>query len=572
MQLAWLVWCVRRARRLIHTAVPVDNRWILQIQEERQRQFFNTRQARILKSVKVCSPVAVGVRHPTVLLPVDCGEWSTETIRMVLSHEMAHVERQDIFWQLMARTAASLYWINPLTWLALSRMRQERERACDDRVLLTGVSAVDYAAGLAEFAAVLSGRRFPFVGSLGMAEHLPLEDRVRSILDASVVREPASRRIRGLLLVVTTILVLVLGTLRPFGPAPMANADGPNSQEAVSSRESEKSESQDADVSDVDPAPEAGEDAPRREPKQLPSKGSMQIRVVGLDGQPIAGAKLFANVSSYDRNATEWDKRWTIKNDNYVEAGTRRIRRNQIACKARGRPQAVEPGKEDPVVPAMFAIWWPEHDPKLTTLPDEFTYHLHKGTILGGIVKNDEGQPIQGVKVEARYSGKGIQSGEKTRAVFDAWLSEDDSALTTDAAGRWRLDNVPPGDEVEVYLKLSHPDYIKDRDWGQLQKGSIRHDEEHACRDRGRRHASWSGHYGDRHRLGRPTSQGCRRSLGRSSLLGRRQSGSTHRRKRCVSFSAAAARTNARDGHLTVGCRIEPKLKLLQVIPPSTSR
>ena len=42
--------------------------------------------------------------------------------------------------------------------------------------------------------------------------------------------------------------------------------------------------------------------------------------------------------------------------------------------------------------------------------------------------------------------------------------------MTTNSEGRWKLDNVPPGDDVDVRIKLSHPDYIDDHDWGQLQK------------------------------------------------------------------------------------------------------
>src|SRR5487761_1098025 len=203
-QLAWLVWCVRRAGRLVRVAERVDDVHILQTQADLQRQLSLSRQVRLLKSAAFCTPVAVGVRRPSILLPADCVDWPAEKIRMVLSHELAHVERRDVFWQLAARTAAALYWFHPLTWLAMRRMRQERERACDDRVLSAGVAAIDYAAGLAEFAAALAGRALPLVGSLGMAEQLPLEDRVRSILAASAARHPASLRVRGILLAAVT--------------------------------------------------------------------------------------------------------------------------------------------------------------------------------------------------------------------------------------------------------------------------------------------------------------------------------------------------------------------------------
>ena len=255
MQLAWLVRCVGRAGRLVREAVSIDDLRILQIQADLQRQLSLSRQVGLLKSATACTPMAVGVRRPSILLPANCVDWPAEKIRMVLSHELAHIERRDVFWQLAARTAAALYWFHPLTWLALRRMRQERERACDDRVLLAGVPPVDYAAGLAEFAAGLAGRPLPLVGSLGMAEQLPLEDRVRSILDASVARNPASARARRVLLAATTCLVLLLGVLRPFSPAPMAAAEAPKRDGTATAADAPKSESNAAAAPAAKPAP-----------------------------------------------------------------------------------------------------------------------------------------------------------------------------------------------------------------------------------------------------------------------------------------------------------------------------
>ncbi|MGH7138509.1 MAG: carboxypeptidase regulatory-like domain-containing protein, partial [Pirellulales bacterium] len=60
-----------------------------------------------------------------------------------------------------------------------------------------------------------------------------------------------------------------------------------------------------------------------------------------------------------------------------------------------------------------------------------------------------------------------------TRAVLSSWLAEDrdtaKTSLRTDVQGRWQLQNVPPGDDVDVLIALSHPDYIGDERFGQLQ-------------------------------------------------------------------------------------------------------
>ena len=308
VQLAWLVRCVGRAGRSVRRAVPIDDLRILQIQADLQRQLSLSRPVGLLTSATACTPMAVGVRRPSILLPANCALWPAEKIRMVLSHELAHVERRDVFWQLAARTAAALYWFHPLTWLALRRMRQERERACDDRVLLAGVPPVDYAAGLAEFAAGLAGRPLPLVGTLGMAEQLPLEDRVRSILDASVARNPASARRAGCCWrprrASCWCWVCCGRSARLRWRRPRLRSETVQPRQPM--RRSQKVRPRRRPLRN--PLHETGDETIEREPKQLPTKGSMLVRVLGPDGQPIAGAKLFANVSSWDRNATEWDQ------------------------------------------------------------------------------------------------------------------------------------------------------------------------------------------------------------------------------------------------------------------------
>ena len=53
----------------------------------------------------------------------------------------------------------------------------------------------------------------------------------------------------------------------------------------------------------------------------------------------------------------------------------------------------------------------------------------------------------------------------------DKWLAADEGTVpVTDEQGRWTLDNVPPGNDLDLRLKLSHPDYISDPNWGTSQE------------------------------------------------------------------------------------------------------
>src|SRR5579864_1983156 len=59
-------------------------------------------------------PLAAGMWHPLVLLPASASEWSPERWRIVLLHELAHIQRRDSLTQALAELALCLYWFHPL--------------------------------------------------------------------------------------------------------------------------------------------------------------------------------------------------------------------------------------------------------------------------------------------------------------------------------------------------------------------------------------------------------------------------------------------------------------------------
>ncbi len=126
----------------------------------------------------VAFPLTLGVLRPRVLLPEQATEWSTEGLRLTFLHELAHVERADVAWLLLAQLVRALWWWSPLAWLAARWLRREAELAADDRVIETGARASSYAEVLLRSAAVA---RMPAV-AMGMARHSELERRISGVL------------------------------------------------------------------------------------------------------------------------------------------------------------------------------------------------------------------------------------------------------------------------------------------------------------------------------------------------------------------------------------------------------
>ncbi|HET7459172.1 MAG TPA: M56 family metallopeptidase, partial [Gemmatimonadaceae bacterium] len=204
------VW--RIARRSTRVSDPT---WLALVQRT-ARELGLLRPVTLLAGRTHSVPLTWGIVYPVVLLPAGADAWSEERRRLVLVHEMSHVDRLDALTQLVAQIGLALFWFNPLLWMAISRMRAERERACDDRVIAAGTRASLYADDLLTIVRTLEQRTGPAFAALAMARRSELEGRLLAILDPSVRRERVGRR--GALAVATTALALVLplSALRPW--------------------------------------------------------------------------------------------------------------------------------------------------------------------------------------------------------------------------------------------------------------------------------------------------------------------------------------------------------------------
>ncbi len=84
----------------------------------------------------VSSPAVAGITRPVLLLPAAFpGELDASEVRLVLLHEFSHIKRFDLPMNWLACLLLAVHWCNPLLWFAFARMRIDREKACDARVL-----------------------------------------------------------------------------------------------------------------------------------------------------------------------------------------------------------------------------------------------------------------------------------------------------------------------------------------------------------------------------------------------------------------------------------------------------
>jgi beta-lactamase regulating signal transducer with metallopeptidase domain len=86
----------------------------------------------LVETAAVDGPCLFGVLRPRLLLPPGfLRGFSFDELRYVFLHELGHVKRHDNALGWLMAVLQILHWFNPLVWLAFSRMRVDRELACD---------------------------------------------------------------------------------------------------------------------------------------------------------------------------------------------------------------------------------------------------------------------------------------------------------------------------------------------------------------------------------------------------------------------------------------------------------
>ncbi|HEX7795416.1 MAG TPA: M56 family metallopeptidase, partial [Vicinamibacterales bacterium] len=175
------------------------------------------RRVQLLRSMDRATPMAIGIRHPAIVVPALADEWSDEMRRAVLLHELAHIARHDCLSQTAATFACALYWVHPGSWWLTHRLRIERELACDDRVLSAGTDAHDYAGHLLEVAYTLRSPLTPAL-AVGMAAPGQIETRMLALLDAARNRTTPTRFATHTAIAVAAVLLL------PIAAATVARA------------------------------------------------------------------------------------------------------------------------------------------------------------------------------------------------------------------------------------------------------------------------------------------------------------------------------------------------------------
>jgi beta-lactamase regulating signal transducer with metallopeptidase domain len=100
-------------------------------------------------SKNVDAPVLIGYFKPVILLPLAAiNQLTTEQLEAILLHEMAHIQRNDYFVNVLLGVVNIMLFFNPFAKLFIKVLETERENSCDDVVLQFRYSPEKYAKAL----------------------------------------------------------------------------------------------------------------------------------------------------------------------------------------------------------------------------------------------------------------------------------------------------------------------------------------------------------------------------------------------------------------------------------------
>ena len=131
------------------------------------------------------SPCLFGVLRPAVYLNEKALQ-SPDALRFVLAHEQTHARHLDPLWSLLRGVCLTVYWFDPLVWLAAVLSREDGELACDEGTLraLGADERAAYGKALLALVPVCDKPQNPLLGATTMTSgKRSLKERITRIAE-----------------------------------------------------------------------------------------------------------------------------------------------------------------------------------------------------------------------------------------------------------------------------------------------------------------------------------------------------------------------------------------------------
>ncbi len=223
----WLV-CYAAFVWLLPRGLKPKDEWVRQ-----WRELLRSRGIRRAVPVRVTGRIGPGLcllpRGYRLLIPAALWEQLMPAGRLgILRHELAHLERGDVWKSLVVRLVALPHWFNPLAWWAVRQFDQCAEWACDGEVHGPGRDALpEYAKALLVLGE-MPRRQISFHPA---ASGRGLSQRIRRLLDSHRKEDSLMKKLlvfgAALMLAAVCLIRVDLVAKEPADAKPAVSSAGP---------------------------------------------------------------------------------------------------------------------------------------------------------------------------------------------------------------------------------------------------------------------------------------------------------------------------------------------------------
>jgi bla regulator protein BlaR1 len=287
------------ARRVINDATPVDEGPEVRALRRAEAEARTRRPIPIVITSRAMEPGIFGVIRPVLLWPADLSQHLDDSqIDSIVIHELEHIRRCDNLTATVHAVIKALFWFHPAVHWMDSKMMEERERACDERVIEQHAQPEKYAESILKVCAFRLETPSPWVAGVSGSD---LKKRIVRIMShrSGITLTFGRRALLGAVAGLVLILPIGLGVLRGQS-APIGQSTG---TDLDANKDIPK-----FDVASIKPASSAdGRSMLQFTPDGTVIHGippQMLLRVAfGVENDRIIGAPSWVNSNRYDIEA-----------------------------------------------------------------------------------------------------------------------------------------------------------------------------------------------------------------------------------------------------------------------------
>ena len=433
-----LAFAMKKAARLSAIARPITDESLLAIIKTLAQNWSMKVVPVLAQAEQIFVPQVVGLLRPTILLPASAmSGLSVDELELILTHEVAHIRRYDMWAALIQRLAESILFFNPAIWYLNRRISELREYCCDD-IACKSQSVTDPPPHLRYAHALLRVLELghpnvsanPQLTALAVSGRSPSELRRRiTRLFGEPIQEPLRMSREGFL------ICLAVAGLMLLGQAFLPTGSRENSATAANPALEEEAEPESTDT-------------PASDKEKANSDRTFQLNVVGPGGAPVSNA--LVSIRSNQPIKSEQIRRGTFDRMHSYGAYAKTNELGQLAVTWSRSSGYVVFAIEQP----GYGPYWAQWDSR--DLPDELTAELDAAWSVGGIVVDEAGAPVADAEVSPSVDFKKRPGDSSHMGVG--------GSVRTDAQGRWRYDLVPVSSEKDhVHVSIDHPNHQPQR-------------------------------------------------------------------------------------------------------------